>query len=126
MKKYVFNVIHYISSAATLTFIMIRLVIKFEMHHFANTWAEFFSMKDPPCASLFLSNTVGNQIKRNVDDVNCDEKKASCLQLMTSVCQDQLNAEFSKVFGNVKVCSIESLKCPESLHSVIVAKFPRP
>ncbi len=30
-------------------------------------------MKDPRCASLFLSNTVGNQIKRNVDDVNCDK-----------------------------------------------------
>ncbi len=30
-------------------------------------------MKDPRCASLFLSNTVWNQIKVNVDDVNCDE-----------------------------------------------------
>ncbi len=30
-------------------------------------------MKDPWCASSFLSNTVGNQIKRNVDDVNCDK-----------------------------------------------------
>ncbi len=30
-------------------------------------------MKDPQCASLFLSNTVGNQIKLNVDDVNCDK-----------------------------------------------------
>ncbi len=30
-------------------------------------------MKDPRCASLFLSNTVGNQIKGNVDDVNCDK-----------------------------------------------------
>ncbi len=30
-------------------------------------------MKDPRSASLFLSNTVGNQIKRNVDDVNCDK-----------------------------------------------------
>ncbi len=30
-------------------------------------------MKDPRCASLFLSNTGGNQIKLNVDDVNCDK-----------------------------------------------------
>ncbi len=30
-------------------------------------------MKDLRCASLFLSNTVGNQIKLNVDDVNCDK-----------------------------------------------------
>ncbi len=30
-------------------------------------------MKDPRSASLFLSNTVGNHIKRNVDDVNCDK-----------------------------------------------------
>ncbi len=30
-------------------------------------------MKVPQCASSFLSNTVGNQIKRNVDDVNCDK-----------------------------------------------------
>ncbi len=30
-------------------------------------------MKDPQCASLFLSNTVGNQIKQYVDDVNCDK-----------------------------------------------------
>ncbi len=30
-------------------------------------------MKDPWSASLFLSNTVGNQIRRNVDDVNCDK-----------------------------------------------------
>ncbi len=30
-------------------------------------------MKDPRCASLFLSNTVENQIKWNVDDVNCDK-----------------------------------------------------
>ncbi len=30
-------------------------------------------MKDPRCASLFLSNTVENQIKRNVDDVICDK-----------------------------------------------------
>ncbi len=30
-------------------------------------------MKDPRCASLFLSNTVGNQIKWYVDDVNCDK-----------------------------------------------------
>ncbi len=29
------------------------------------TWAQ----KGLRCASLFLSNTVGNQIKRNVDDV---------------------------------------------------------
>ncbi len=52
--------------------------------------------------------------------------KSSCLQLMTSSCQDQLNAE-SKVFGNGKVCSIESLKnVPRVLQTVIVAKFPRP
>ncbi len=30
-------------------------------------------MKDPRCASSFLSNTVGNQIKLNVDDVNSDD-----------------------------------------------------
>ncbi len=30
-------------------------------------------MKDLQSASLFLSNTVGNQIKRNVDDVNYDK-----------------------------------------------------
>ncbi len=30
-------------------------------------------MKDPQCASLFLSNTVGNQIKLNVDDINGDK-----------------------------------------------------
>ncbi len=30
-------------------------------------------IKDPQCASLFLSNTVENQIKWNVDDVNCDK-----------------------------------------------------
>ncbi len=29
---------------------------------------------------------------------------------MTSACQHQLNAEFSKVCENIKVCSIESLK----------------
>ncbi len=29
--------------------------------------------KDPRFASLFLPNTVGNQIKRNVNDVNCDK-----------------------------------------------------
>ncbi len=30
-------------------------------------------MKDLRCASLFLSSTVENLIKRNVDDVNCDK-----------------------------------------------------
>ncbi len=30
-------------------------------------------MKDPWSASSFLSNTVVNQIKLNVDDVNCDK-----------------------------------------------------
>ncbi len=30
-------------------------------------------MKDQRCASLFLSNTLGNEIKRNVDDINCDK-----------------------------------------------------
>ncbi len=34
-------------------------------------------MKDLWSASLFLSNTVGNQIKRNVDDVNCDKNQDS-------------------------------------------------
>ncbi len=36
------------------------------------------SMKDPRCAS-FLSNTVGNQIKRDVDDVNSDKMIDSSL-----------------------------------------------
>ncbi len=36
-------------------------------------------MKDPRCASLFLSYTVGNQIKRYVDDVNCDKMIDSSL-----------------------------------------------
>ncbi len=30
-------------------------------------------MRDPRCASLFLSNMVGNEMKRSVDDVNCDD-----------------------------------------------------
>ncbi len=30
-------------------------------------------MKGPQCASSFLLNTVGNEIKRNVDDVNSDK-----------------------------------------------------
>ncbi len=36
-------------------------------------------MKDPRCASLFLSNTVGNQIRRNADGVNCDKMIDSSL-----------------------------------------------
>ncbi len=36
-------------------------------------------MIDPRCASLFLSNTVGNYIKVNVDDVNCDKMIDSSL-----------------------------------------------
>ncbi len=37
-------------------------------------------MKDPRCASSFLSNMVGNQIKRNVDYVNCDSYVTDDLQ----------------------------------------------
>ncbi len=52
---------------------MIRLVFNFEMHHYANAMSRVLCMIDPRCTSLFLSNTVGNQIKRKVDDVNCDK-----------------------------------------------------
>ncbi len=31
-------------------------------------------MKDPRCASLFFTHSVGNLIKGNSDDVNCDER----------------------------------------------------
>ncbi len=55
---------------------MIRLVFNFEMHRYANS---VLSNKDPRCASLFLSYTVGNQIKRYVDDVNCDKMIDSSL-----------------------------------------------
>ncbi len=57
---------------------MIRLVVNFEMHRYA-THEQILGMKDPRCASLFLSYTVGNQIKGNVDDVNCDKMIDSSL-----------------------------------------------
>ncbi len=47
---------------------MIRLVINFEIH-----MSRVLGMKDSQCASLFLSNMVGNQIKWNVDDFNYDK-----------------------------------------------------
>ncbi len=51
---------------------MIRLVINFEMHHYATH--EQSSQHERPAMCLFISlQYVGNQIKRNVDDVNCDK-----------------------------------------------------
>ncbi len=49
------------------------------------------SMKDPRCASLFLSNTVENLIKGNVDDVNCDEMIDSSLNSYRMLVTKQQN-----------------------------------
>ncbi len=46
---------------------------------------------------------------------------------MTSACQHQLNAEFSKECEHFKVHGIESLNMSENFYrAVIVATFPRP
>ncbi len=59
-----------------------RLVINFEMHHYASH-EQILCMKDPRCASLFLSYTVRNQIKRYVDDKMIDSSLNSDRMLVT-------------------------------------------
>ncbi len=70
----------------------------------SSDWLNYTGFPGDVCVAFF-NVAPGNKTKPPHE-----RRKLSCLQLTMSACQDQLNAEFSKVCEKFKVCGIESLK----------------
>ncbi len=83
-------------------------------------------MKDPRCASYFLSNTVGNQIKGNVDDVKVRVKsKLTIFILLAHIAIFVVNNSSMQVNPQKKIVwKKKSLTTPLQLSVFILNETP--
>ncbi len=76
----------------------------------SSDWLNYTGFSRDVCVACFNVPGNKNAVAPNPLMKEKKERKPPCLQLTTSACQDQINADFSKVCEKCKICGIEYLK----------------